>query len=104
MSARERLPDRRQCERFEFRHRNVAYTCTYAKYSDGRLAELFLSNGKSGSDSDHAAKDSAIVASIALQHGVAVETIRHGLLRDDMGRAATPLGAALDLLAGEGAS
>jgi hypothetical protein len=41
-------------------------------------------------------------ASIALQHGVPLETIRRALLRDSHGRASSPLGVALDLLAGEG--
>src|SRR5262249_18344750 len=41
---------------------------------------------------------SAVVCSIALQHGVPVETIRKALMRDSRGQARTPLGAALDLL------
>jgi hypothetical protein len=64
-----------------------------------RLAEIFLGNGRAGSDIDAAAKDSAVVASIALQHGVPVETIRKALLRDAHGRASSPLGTVLDLLA-----
>ena len=63
------------------------------------LAEIFLNNAKAGSQSDSAAKDSAVVASIALQHNVPLEVIRHALLRDPRGSAASPLGAALDLLA-----
>jgi hypothetical protein len=77
MSARERLPNR------------------------GRLAEIFVSNAKVGSHSDAAAKDAAVVCSIGLQHGVPLETIRHALLRDAQGRASSPLGAALDAVAGE---
>jgi hypothetical protein len=34
-----------------------------------------------------------------LQHGVPVEVIRHALLRDSQGRAASPLGAALNFVA-----
>jgi hypothetical protein len=49
-----------------------------------------------------AARDSAVVCSIALQFGIPVDTIRHALLRDARGIANSPLGAALDLLAGEG--
>jgi hypothetical protein len=59
-----------------------------------------LSNSKAGSDSDSAAKDSAVVCSLALQHGVPVNVIRKALLRDSHGRASSPLGVALDLLAG----
>jgi hypothetical protein len=63
---------------------------------DGSLAEIFISNGKAGSDSDTAARDSAIVASIALQYGVPFEIIRHALMRNRDGSACGPLGGALD--------
>jgi len=65
---------------------------------DGGLAEIFLSNCKAGSHSDAAARDSAVVCSLALQHSVPLETIRRALLRDSRGIASSPLGAALDLL------
>jgi hypothetical protein len=39
---------------------------------------------------------------LALQHGVALETIRAALTRDHDGGPATLLGAALDALAGRG--
>jgi hypothetical protein len=42
------------------------------------------------------------MASIALQHGVPVETIRRALLRDPQGRASSPLGTALDAIAEAG--
>jgi ribonucleoside-diphosphate reductase alpha chain len=80
----------------------MRYIASIARYDDGRLAEIFISNHKSGSDADAAAKDSAVVCSIALQHGVPVEIIRHALLRDGRGVASSPLGVALDLItAGE---
>jgi len=67
--------------------------------STNQLAEIFLGNGRAGSDIDAAAKDSAVVASIALQHNVPLEVIRKALLRDAQGRASSPLGAALDYIA-----
>jgi hypothetical protein len=39
-------------------------------------------------------------AAIALQYGVPLEVILHALLRDTQGRASSPLGAALDRVAG----
>jgi hypothetical protein len=63
-----------------------------------------LGNGRAGSDVDAAAKDSAVVCSIALQYGVPVNVIRKALLRDVQGRASSPLGRVLDLLAGGQAS
>ena len=68
-------------------------------FADGALAEIFITNGKAGSDSDTAARDSAVVASIALQFGVPLDVLRHALMRDAQGRPAVPLGTALDFVA-----
>jgi ribonucleoside-diphosphate reductase alpha chain len=75
------------------------YVATISRFDDGRLAEIFLTNHKTGSDTDAAARDSAVVCSIAIQHGTPVETIRHALLRDGQGCPSSPLGVALDLIA-----
>jgi hypothetical protein len=104
MTARTRLPNRRGSVSFNFQCGSFAYVATISRFDDGRLAEIFLSNGKAGSGTDSIAKDSAVVASIALQHGVPLEVIRHALLRDSQGRASTPLGAALDIIAQEAAA
>jgi hypothetical protein len=45
------------------------------------------------------ARDAAILASLAFQHGVDLVTIRAALTKDHDGGPATPLGAALDALA-----
>ena len=98
-SGRQRLPNRRASESFTFECNGLRYTASISHYADGRLAEIFLSNCKAGSHSDAAAKDSAVVSSLALQHNVPVETIRKALLRDARGNASSPLGMALDLIA-----
>jgi hypothetical protein len=100
--TRHRLPNRHCCETFTLECNGLLYTATIGRFIDGRLAEIFLGNAKAGSHSDSSAKDSAVVASLALQHGVPLEVIRRALLRDAQGRASSPLGAALDLLAKEG--
>jgi hypothetical protein len=99
IAARERLSDRRASEQIEFACGK--FVVTISRFPDGRLAEIFLTNGKCGSDSDVAARDSAIVCSIALQYGVPPDVIRHALMRDGQGRPSGPLGVVLDLLAGE---
>jgi hypothetical protein len=96
---RERLANRRFSESFWFEWNGMPFTATISRFDDDRLAEIFLGNGKAGSHTDAAAKDSAIVASLALQHGVPLATIRHALLRNSQGVAESPLGAALDHLA-----
>ena len=102
MTARERLANRRLSETFAFECNGLGYLASISRFADGRLAEIFISNTKAGSHSNSVCKDAAVVCSIALQHGVLVEVIRHALLRDSQGRAASPLGAALDYVAGEG--
>jgi hypothetical protein len=97
--TRERLPDRRFSETFGIESQGLKFTATISRFDDGRLADVFLTNHKAGSHADTAARDSAVVCSIALQHGVPVEVIRRALMRDPQGRASGPLGTALDIVA-----
>jgi hypothetical protein len=97
---RQRLENRRRSTTFTVECNGLSYLATISQFADGRLAEIFISNAKAGSHSDAAAKDAAVVCSIALQHGVPVDVIRHALLRDAQGRASSPLGEALDIIAG----
>jgi hypothetical protein len=98
-ATRRRLPNRRGSETFNFICGNFHYVATVSFFDDGRLAEIFIGNGKAGSSTDSAAKDSAVVASLALQHGIPVDVIRRALLRNSQGVANSPLGCALDLIA-----
>jgi hypothetical protein len=102
MTSRNRLPNRRPAESFEVELEGLGYTATVGRFPDGTIGELFLSNLKSNSSADTAARDSAIVFSIALQHGADPETVRRALCRDSLGRASGPLGAALDVIMGWG--
>jgi ribonucleoside-diphosphate reductase alpha chain len=69
---------------------------------DGRLAEIFLNvSAKIGTALDAVARDAAVIASLALQHGVPVGTIQRALARNDNGTASGALGGLLDLLAKE---
>ena len=96
VTNRERLPNRRPSRQFAFTCNTQKYVATMSFFPDGRLAEIFLSNAKGGSHSDSAAKDAAVVCSIALQHGVPVDTIRHALLRvPDLARRALTASYAL---------
>src|SRR5207302_445488 len=98
--TRERLPNRRAAETFDLESGGLAYTATYARFADGRVAEIFLRNHKTNSMADTLAKDCAVVCSIALQFGIPLDTIRRALMRDAKGQASGPLAAALDLIAG----
>jgi ribonucleoside-diphosphate reductase alpha chain len=100
-AARKRLPNRHASEQIAFICGGFKFIATVSRFPDGRLGEIFLTNGKCGSDSDVSARDAAIVASIALQHGVPIEVLRKALMRDSQGQPAGPLGVVLDLLVGE---
>ena len=101
MTARQRLRDRRQSETFELEVAGLRYIATASHFADGRVGELFLSNGKSNSQADIVARDSGLAVSIAVQCGADPHVIRRALCRDSQGRACGPLGAALDLLLGD---
>jgi ribonucleoside-diphosphate reductase alpha chain len=101
MSTRERLPNRRGHEVLELVHGKFRYTVGIGRFPDGRLAEIFINAAKSGTEVEAAARDAAIVASLALQSGVSPETLCRALSRNGDGSAAGPLAAALDMLAGQ---
>ena len=104
MATRQRLTNRRASETFNLECAGLSYSCTVSRFPDGEIAEIFLNTHKSGSSADTAARDSAICASLGLQFGVPLETIRKALCRDSHGRASGPLGVALDCLAADDAA
>lgn len=95
---RQVLPNRRSCQTVDLVFRNHRIVLTTGHFPDGRLGEVFLNIGKSGNDLDAIARDSAIVLSLAIQHGVAIETVAHAMSKDARGQALSILGAiALEL-------
>ena len=97
--TRQRLPNRRGHELLTFEHEGVRYTAGIGRFADGGLAEIFLATTKHGSALDVIARDAAVAASLLLQHGCSVETLRQALTRNSDGSASGPLAHALDLLA-----
>ena len=98
-AERERLPERREHALINFTTADgFRYTAGLGYFEDGRLAEIFLNAEKIGTAIETAARDSAVVASLALQHGVPLETIRRALTRNGNSEASGPLGTLLDLL------
>ena len=66
--SRQRLPNRTPSLSINFECGPHSYVATISYFpGTHRLAEVFLGNGRAGSDVDTAAKDSAVVCSIALQ-------------------------------------
>jgi hypothetical protein len=100
-SERNRLPDRRGCELIDFESMGLRFTAGVGHYPDGRVGEIFIDNHKAGSAIGTRVRDSAIVLSLAIQHGADLESIRRALGRNGDGHALGPLGVVLDLLVQE---
>lgn len=79
MTKRERLPDRRGSEVFQFEHAGVGYTATVSKFSDGRLAEIFVDHSRPNSQLAEYANDCAVLVSLLLQHGITCAVIKHSV-------------------------
>jgi hypothetical protein len=100
-APRQRLPNRRGHELLDFEHGGIRYIAGVGRFEDGSLAEVFLNTAKPGTAVDTNARDAAVAASLLLQHGCPVETLRRALTRNGDGSASGPLARALDLLAEE---
>ena len=92
------LPQRRAAETFDLRFWNQPFTVTVGFYADGTPGEVFIDGGKTGQDIQSTARDAAVVLSLALQHGVPIEMIRHAVTRSGSGATASILGAIVDVL------
>lgn len=101
--GRLRLPERRLTQTITFNQLisdsgYITHHCSYSCFADGRLAEVFMTVGKPGSPIEAAARDAAVILSIALQYGVPAEVIRTALTRNNDGSAAGAFGTALDMI------
>ncbi len=102
---RRRLPNRRRSETTEIEVGGHRLAAMVGFDETGRPVELFLSAGKTGSALDAILGDAAVVISIALQHGIPAAALRKSVSRlpetldGPAERAASPIGAALALIA-----
>ena len=103
-AIREKLPNRRFAETRDIQVGGLKGRATVGRFSDGRLAEVFVDLSKVGSAADIAARDSAICASLYFQMGGDPEVLRRALCRDARGRASSSLAVVLDQLAQEAAT
>jgi len=94
--TRQRLPNRRAAEAVSFVHDGRRWTATFGRFDDGRLAEVFLDGGKTSAIAD-AARESALLASLGLQYGAPIDTIRHAFDGRDAGPLAVALGLASEM-------
>ncbi|MEY9493717.1 TSCPD domain-containing protein [Bradyrhizobium elkanii] len=105
MAERHALPMRRRSENFELPFGGLAkgHIVTVGFYPDGTIGEVFITGGKSGEQVEAIARDSAVILSMALQHGVALDTIEHAITRDSQNQPSSILGAVADRLIGDAA-
>jgi hypothetical protein len=97
--SRRILPQRRSCETFTVVHWNQPFVVTVGFFDDGTPGEVFVDSRKTGGDVEAIARDAAVVISLSLQHGAAVETLQHAITRNSNGTPSSILGAAIDALA-----
>ena len=90
MTQRNRLPNRRPHETFDFVHDGVAYTMSVGD------AEVFVSCSKNTSTYEALARDAAVLISLALQYGTPAEVMRGAITRLDNGEPASLTGRMLD--------
>ncbi len=99
MSARAALPQRRMHETLRFEHWGLMYVVGLGRASaQDPVSEVFINCGKAGTQTETLARDSAVLISIALQHGVPIQAMRHAITRNVDGQATGPIGALLDLI------
>jgi hypothetical protein len=95
----QKLRDHRAHWLYRFECYGQIYTGGIGRFDDGRIGEIFINGSKVGTAAETNAQDAAIVASLALQHGCPIETIRHALARS--GGATGPLATLLKEVEGQ---
>lgn len=95
--TRQRLPNRRECETYEFEREGLNYTVSYGRpHQGGPVRELFINAGKSGTNMESIMRDVATAISIALQSKASPEDLAHSITRNPDGSPASPIGQILD--------
>ena len=95
---RRALPNRRPAVSLQFAHGRIDYHGSASFDENLNTIEIFLDAGKPGSEVQAMARDCAVIASLALQHGTPLAIMRKAVTRLDDGSAAGPMGRLLDLL------
>jgi hypothetical protein len=96
MPDRRILPQRRRSETFTLRLDSFVFEVTVGYYPTGEAGEVFITGAKAGTDMDAVTRDSAILLSLALQHGVPLTVMRHAITRKEDSTAKTIIGAVID--------
>lgn len=95
---RKKLPNRRAGITITFRHNNHTYHGSTGEYDDGKIGEVFLTAGKSGTHLSVTTHDASIATSIALQHGATIQELSKACIKNEDGSPAGALGKMLQML------
>lgn len=98
--SRRLLPAKRRCETFTLPFGGLSrnHSVTIGYYEDDMPGEVFITGGKSGEMVEAIARDSAILLSFCLQHGVPLDAIRHAITRDAQNTPLSIVGVVVDKL------
>lgn len=99
--TRTRLANRRAAETFTVEHGAGRFSVTVGRFEAGAIAEVFVSGGRSGSDTQAVVRDAAILISLGLQHGCTVPALRASMSRNPDLSPQSVIGAVLDALTRE---
>lgn len=116
MTQRHRLANRRALETIAIEHDGQRYKISLGREFHGLelleprrmdgpfgpVLEVFINAQQVNSNADVLASDGAILMSLLLQHGCAIETINHAMKRNPDGSPSSPLGRAAALIASAG--
>jgi ribonucleoside-diphosphate reductase alpha chain len=100
MGMRTSLPNRRAHEVLKFQHWGLSYIVGLGRADENApVTEVFLNSGKSGEQAQTLARDSAVLLSLALQHGTPIATMQKAITRNADGTPSGPIGQLLDIIA-----
>lgn len=96
------LEPRRFSLNFTLAFQGERYHVTTGFYGDGRTGEIFINRirnktaARLGEPLDAICRDSAILMSLAIQHGADLAALKHSITRDEEGQPMSIVGAILD--------
>jgi hypothetical protein len=94
------LPNRRDHEAFHFYHWDQKFIAGIGRAVPfAPISEVWINTGKTGTQAETLARDSAVLLSLALQHGTPIKTMQKAITRNADGTPSGPIGHLLDLIA-----
>lgn len=93
------LPLRRAHEAFHFWHWQQKFIAGIGRATpNAPISEVWINTGKSGTQAETLARDSAVLISLGLQYGVPLAAMQKAIMRDADGQPSGPIGKLLDLI------